>query len=315
MKVLRILCLSTVLLGAYALYGQSGDYFRQHWNVPTYYHPGQAGENTDMRLTVAGEMDATGFRKAPKHLFASADYGFRTRGAGIIGLGASCDMQNRGYLRNKSAFLQVSRKWRLGKGRIKTGLQAGMTLLTYDPTLTWPGTTTPDLSNYAATTRHANLNLALGIGYQNNRLNTDFSIHNLTSPYVLLGEDSTYTQKTALYGDISYNIPTRSSLLWLKPSLLLRYQQGEVFADLTARLFKQWGKTVCYIGLGYTPGNEVAAFAGVTFTQVKIGYSYERLQNNAKHEVLGRHELTVSYRINTYNTGRHKGTYKSVRFL
>ena len=190
-----------------------------------------------------------------------------------------------------------------------------MTLLTYDPTLTWLGTTTPDLSNYAATTRHANLNLALGIGYQNNRLNTDFSIHNLTSPYVLLGEDSTYTQKTALYGDISYNIPTRSTLLWLKPSLLLRYQQGEVFADLTARLFKQWGKTVCYIGLGYTPGNEVAAFAGVTFTRVKIGYSYERLQNNAKHEVLGRHELTVSYRINTYNTGRHKGTYKSVRFL
>ena len=115
MKVLRILCLSTVLLGAYALYGQSGDYFRQHWNVPTYYHPGQAGENTDMRLTVAGEMDATGFRKAPKHLFASADYGFRTRGAGIIGLGASFDMQYRGYLRNKSAFLQASRKWRLSK--------------------------------------------------------------------------------------------------------------------------------------------------------------------------------------------------------
>lgn len=315
MKVLRMLCLGAVLLGECALYGQSGDYFRQHWDVPTYYHPTRVGEHTDLRVTVAGEMDATGFRRAPKHFYASADYGFRTKDTGSMGFGASFDMQDRGYLRNRSAYLQASRTWRLRRGILKAGMQAGATILTYNPTLTWLGSTTPDISNNAATSRHAKVNLGAGIGYQYGRLNTDLSIHNLTSPYVQQGENSTYTQKTAIYWDVSYNIPTRSTLLWLEPSLLLRYQQDEVFADLTLRLFKQWRGTTCYAGFGYTPGNEVAAFAGISLSRVKIGYSYEWLKDNAKHDILGRHELTLSYRINIYNEGRHRGTYKSVRFL
>lgn len=286
--------------------------FSHYWAMEPSFNPAAVGKDSRLSVVGAYALDFSGFTHNPQTAYIGADmplYFFKN----YHGAGASFMNDKIGLFTHKRISGQYAFKFRMFKGTMSVGVQAGLISEDFDGSKV----DVEDSSDPAFTKSDINGNAfdaALGIYYSHGKWYVGLSGQHLTAPTVNLGETNELKIDRTYYLTGGYNIKLRNPFLNIPVSAIARYDGSAYRADVTARLVYHNDKKMMYAGVTYSPTNSVTAIIGGSFHGINIGYSYE-MYTSAINPGNGSHGLFVSYQtdINLQKKGRNK--HKSVRFL
>ena len=311
---IRTVVLLAVLLACVgAARAQFDARFNQYWGVEGYYHPAWAGKTNELRIQGAYSLQLMGFTHAPGSMYAGADVPFTLFGQ-KHGAGAGFFNESIGLFSNQRFWLQYAYQLKLGKGHLGIGVQVGMLNSGFDPT----DLELPEEDNDEAfpATAESGMGLDLGAGlyYSHPKFFVALSGHHLTSPQLMLGDESYLNVKPALYFTGGYNIKTRNPLLSIQPLCHVQTDLTSYRVDLTGRVLYTFRSRVLSGALTYSPGTSVGASIGLKVGSLNFGYAYE-MYTSAIGAESGTHELMVGYSLDLSKFKKSRNLHKSIRIL
>lgn len=313
MIIKRFLFFFFALLCCFAANAQFDAQFSQYWAVTGYYNPAYVGQTDKLTVSGAYSQQLMGFTNAPKSMYFGADMPFKFLGK-KQGIGVSLFNESIGLFRNQIFGLQYSYKMSLGKGRLGIGMQLGALSISFDPTNIYLGDQTSDDAFPTASVNGMSLDVGLGAFYTHPLYYAGFSVTHLTAPTVLMGENNEFKVDPTLYLTGGGNIKTKSPLIWIQPSFLIKSDLVSTKVDLTGRLFYHYNdKTFCG-GLSYSPGTSVTFLVGATIKNITMGYGYD-LFTSKIGAVSGSHDLFINYSTDLNFSNHGKNKHKSIRIL
>lgn len=297
----------------------------QHWSVPTFYNPANTGNTDYLRIRAGTRLQWLGIENAPKSFFGAADVPFEFGGK-RIGVGVTALQENIGLFSNLNMGLQLSYKFKIGKGVLSVGVQPAY----YNSKFKGSEVILPDNDDYhqgsdtSVPTQDVTGNhfdLSAGLSYTHRYFTVGVSCMHVLNPKVNLtleGSQSNETQQfqtelpRQLYLVADGNIPIKNTLFELQPSLLitsdLSWFSGE--AALRARynhLFN-FGVVYRYLdAIGVTLGGEYKNFF--------LGYVYEYPLSGINKASSGSHEIVVGYSLKLDFTGKNRNKHRSIRLM
>ncbi len=317
-KLLKNTRLHTMLILLWAwcsgvfVYAQQEPAFAHYWEMEPQFNPAAAGRSPQLSINAAYQTHATGYEDAGGTMYAGADMAF-TIGKTRHGVGALFQNDEIGLFSHKRISVQYAYHLKLWGGTLSIGAQADMLSESIEGSKADladgndPAFPSTDVSG-------SKFDASAGLFYTHGAWRVGLSALHLTAPTILLGETNELETKPLYYFTAGYNIRTRTPLLTIAPSVLMRYDGTDFRADLTARLIYAQDKKRIYGGVGYSPLHSVTLFVGGTFHGVDISYSYE-----ANTEGIGigagNHEVTLGYRLDLDLGKKGKNRHQSVRFL
>lgn len=311
----KLLFLCSFLFCSFAAKAQFDVQFSQYWALTGYYNPAYAGQTERLNLYGTYSMQLLGFTNAPKSMYFGADMPFKFLNK-KHGVGLGFFNEGIGLFKNQRFWAQYSFKIKLFGGNLGLGIQAGALSVSFDPTDINLGDDT-DINDPAFPTATANgmgLDLGAGIYYTHPLFYVGFSGAHLTSPLVHLGENNEMKIDPILYFTGGCNIKTKSPLISIQPSILLKTDMVSTKLDLTARVFYKWEDKDFYAGLSYSPGTSVTVAIGAKIKDIKVGYAYDIFTSKIG-AASGSHDLVVNYSLNMNFFGKSKNKHKSIRIL
>lgn len=288
--------------------------FSHYYDMETSFNPAAAGKVSKLNVDVAYASDFTGFKHNPQTMYASADMPFRLmnviNGAGLVFMNDKLGL----YTHQKLAA-QYAYKFKLFKGTMSVGIQAGLLSENFDGTKL--DLEDPNDTAFTKSSINGNsLDLGAGVYYTyKDKWYAGLSCQHLTAPDIDLGDNNTHLKvDRSYYLTAGYNIKLRNPFLQIRTSGLLRTDLSAYRGDVTARLQYTNDKKMMYAGLGYSPTNSVTVLIGGNFHGVVVGYSYE-VYTSALSLSNGSHEFFVGYQTDVNLLKKGKNLHKSVRIL
>lgn len=297
----------------------------QHWAVPTFYNPANTGNTDFLRIRAGGRLQWLGIENAPRSFFGGADAPFQLGGK-RIGVGLTAMQESLGLFSNLNLGLQVSYKFRIGKGTLSVGVQPAY----FNSKFKGSEVVLPDNDDYhqgadtSIPTQDLTGNrfdLSAGVSYTHKFFTVGVSCMHVLSPKVNLsmeGTESTQSQQyqtelpRQLYLIADGNIPLKNTLFELQPSLLLTsdlsWFTGEVAMRATYNRFLTFG-------VAYRYQDAVGVTIGAEYKNFFLGYAYEYPLSGINKASSGSHELVAGYSLKLDFSGKNKNKHRSIRIM
>lgn len=313
--MLKKLLISFVLTFAtcIAVRGQYDPEYTHFWMMETSFNPAAAGNEDALNITGAYSMQMTGFRNAPKTMFASADMPFivlkKRNGVGLL-------FQNDalGLFSHKKFSAQYA--FHIEKffgGRLSIGAQADLLAEEFDGTKA-DVETSNDPAIPTTKVTGSKVDMSAGLFYRRKSWYVGASMAHILSPTVMLGETNELKIDPVYYLTGGYNIKLRNPLITIHPTVLCMYDGSYFRANISGRVELHDDNKKLFAGATYSPQHSAAAFVGGLFHGITVSYSYEAYTSMPDLKS-GAHEIVLQYRLdmNLYKKGRNR--HKSVRYL
>lgn len=314
MVIRRFLLLLFMLVCCFAANAQFDAQFSQYWAVTGYYNPAYAGQNDKLIVSGAYSQQLSGFTNAPKSMYFAADMPFKFLGV-KHGVGLALFNETIGLFKNQSIGLQYSYKKSIEKGQLSIGGQIGALNVGFDPSkIQLPESGGKDNAFPTSNVSGMSMDAALGAFYTNPTFYAGISATHITSPTILMGKSNEFKVNPAFYLTGGYNIKTKSPLIWLQPSFLVKSDLVATKIDLTGRAFYSYNEKTFYGGLSYSPGTSVAFLIGAKMKNISVGYAYDMFTSSIGVGS-GSHDLFVTYSTDINFSNHSKNRHKSIRIL
>ena len=321
-RYIVLLCVFCCALGMRAQFDpQIGQYM---FMQPT-YNPAAVGEGDLMRVYGAHRMQFTGIMDAPMTTYFSFSSPFvigKTRhGAGVR------FMNDRfGLFTNQSLYLGYAYKFRIGKGRLAIGVDAGFLNLSFasDSVDTGAGNDEyhdehdPAIPNAAGGASEKGVSgmgfdMNIGVYYTTSKWWAGVSYAHVMQPTLEWGSENTeISVNGTMYIAGGYNWQLKNKDWMLLPSMMVQtdFRSWDVNLTMLAQLKKRYR-----FGLGYRLAGSVNVLLGMDIVNgLQIGYTYELPANALLKESYGSHEVYLAYGFNVLKP-KNTNKCKSVRYL
>lgn len=319
-----IICLS-VITGAQAANAQNDLMLDQHWALPSYYNPANAGNTDFLRIRGAARLQWLGIENAPKSFVGTADSPLKL-GTKKIGLGVSVMQESLGLFSNLNIAFQANYKFKLGKGVFSIGVQPAY----YNSKFKGSEVILPDNDDYHQGTDPSiptqdmtgnKFDLSAGVSYTMKYVTLGVSCMHIMSPKVSLNVEGSEAEETvryetelprAIYFIADSNIPLKNTLFELQPSLLLTTDltgfTGEVAMRTTYNKFLTFG-------LSYRWEDAIGITIGGEYKNFFLGYAYEYPFSGINKASSGSHEIVLGYSLKLDFSGQNKHKHRSIRIM
>lgn len=297
----------------------------QHWALPTFYNPANTGNTDYLRIRGGARLQWIGVEHAPKSFFGTADSPFKL-GEKRLGAGISAMQESVGLFSNLNLGLQVSYKFKLGKGVLSIGVQPAY----FNSQFKGTKVVLPDGDDYhqgsdtSVPTQDLTGNsfdLSAGVSFTHRYFTLGLSCMHILNPSVNLNmqgnQSSDYQQYQTelprqLYLIADGNIPLKNTLFELQPSLLvtsnLTWFSGEVAMRTTYNKFLTFG-------LSYRWQDAVGVTLGAEYRNFFLGYAYEYPLSGINKASSGSHELVAGYSLKLDFSGKNRNKHRSIRIM
>ncbi|MDE5924000.1 MAG: PorP/SprF family type IX secretion system membrane protein [Muribaculaceae bacterium] len=324
--IIRIALLAMLTIaGANPAAAQSEPQLTQYWAIPAYYNPAATGATDYVNIRAGAKLQWLGIENAPKGFLASADSPLKI-GSKKIGLGVNFSQMGLGLFSNLQANIQASYKLNLFKGVLSIGLAGGY----YNSKFKGSEIYIPDNDDYhqgsdtSLPTQDLTGNafdFSAGISYTHKYFSVGISGLHLLQPTVKLkieGSESSdsHEYETSLprmaYLTADGNIPLKSTLFELQPSLLVRTDFASFGAEITARA--RYNKFISF-GVGYRWKEALSAMIGAEYKNFFLGYAYDFPHSAINRASSGSHEIIAGYRLKLDFSGKNRNKHRSIRIM
>ena len=315
-----------VLLMAVALVRAQFDaQIGQYMLMPASYNPAAVGDGDLMRVYASHRMDFTGIQDAPMTTYFSFSSPF-VIGKSHHGVGVRFMNDRFGLFTNQSLYLGYAYKFRIGKGRLAIGVDAGFLNLSFasDSVDTGAGNDEyhdehdPAIPNAAGGASEKGVSgmgfdMNIGVYYTTSKWWAGVSYAHVMQPTLEWGSENTeISVNGTMYIAGGYNWQLKNKDWMLLPSMMVQTDFRSWDANLTmlAQLKKRYR-----FGLGYRLAGSVNVLLGMDIVNgLQIGYTYELPANALLKESYGSHEVYLAYGFNVLKP-KNTNKCKSVRYL
>ena len=206
-------------VGAHAQYDPA---YTHYWMMEPSFNAATVGKDDKLNITAAYSMQMTGFRHAPKTMYAAADMPliiFRKR----HGIGLLFQNDEIGLFSHKRFTAQYAFHWeKLFGGRLSFGLQADLLSEQFDGTKAdVEDTNDPAIPTTKVT--GSKVDMSGGIYYKHKNWYAGFSVLHILGPTVILGQTNEMKIDRTYYLTGGYNIKLRNPFISIHPTVLCMY--------------------------------------------------------------------------------------------
>lgn len=315
-----------VLLMAVALVRAQFDaQIGQYMLMPASYNPAAVGDGDLMRVYASHRMDFTGIQDAPMTTYFSFSSPF-VIGKSHHGVGVRFMNDRFGLFTNQSLYLGYAYKFRIGKGRLAIGVDAGFLNLSFasDSVDTGAGNDEyhdehdPAIPNAASGASEKGVSgmgfdMNIGVYYTTSKWWAGVSYAHVMQPTLEWGSENTeISVNGTMYIAGGYNWQLKNKDWMLLPSMMVQtdFRSWDVNLTMLAQLKKRYR-----FGLGYRLAGSVNVLLGMDIVNgLQIGYTYELPANALLKESYGSHEVYLAYGFNVLKP-KNTNKCKSVRYL
>lgn len=318
--VLVVLLMSVALVRA-----QFDAQIGQYMLMPASYNPAAVGDGDLMRVYASHRMDFTGIQDAPMTTYFSFSSPF-VIGKSHHGVGVRFMNDRFGLFTNQSLYLGYAYKFRVGKGRLAIGVDAGFLNLSFasDSVDTGAGNDEyhdehdPAIPNAAGGASEKGVSgmgfdMNIGVYYTTSKWWAGVSYAHVMQPTLEWGSENTeISVNGTMYIAGGYNWQLKNKDWMLLPSMMVQtdFRSWDVNLTMLAQLKKRYR-----FGLGYRLAGSVNVLLGMDIVNgLQIGYTYELPANALLKESYGSHEVYLAYGFNVLKP-KNTNKCKSVRYL
>ncbi len=307
----------------------------QYMFMQSVYNPAAVGDGELMRVYGAHRMQFTGIMDAPMTTYFSFSSPFvigKTRHAA----GVKFANDRFGLFSNQSLYGEYAYKFRLGKGYLSVGVDAGFLNLSFAvDSINMDNIAQVEDNAYHTATDDAiprgngqngvsgmNFDMGVGVYYSCPTWWAGVSYSHLTSPVVQWSDQATLDVVGTIYAAGGYNWRLRNKNWVLMPSVMLSVGGSKDEDDKV--IYNTWDLNLTFLaqaydryrfGLGYRIAGSVnVLFAMDIVSGLELGYTYELPANGLTRESYGSHEVYLAYGFNVLKPKR-TNKYRSVRYL
>jgi type IX secretion system PorP/SprF family membrane protein len=231
-----------------------------------------------------------------------------------------------GLFTNQSLYLGYAYKFRIGKGRLAIGVDAGFLNLSFasDSVDTGAGNDEyhdehdPAIPNAAGGASEKGVSgmgfdMNIGVYYTTSKWWAGVSYAHVMQPTLEWGSENTeISVNGTMYIAGGYNWQLKNKDWMLLPSMMVQtdFRSWDVNSTMLAQLKKRYR-----FGLGYRLAGSVNVLLGMDIVNgLQIGYTYELPANALLKESYGSHEVYLAYGFNVLKP-KNTNKCKSVRYL
>ena len=321
-RILGIVVMAATGLGMKA---QNDVMLNQHWAIPSFYNPAQAGNTDYLRIRAAGRMQWIGIENAPMSFLGAADSPIKV-GTKKVGLGVTAIQESLGLFQNLNIGFQANYKFKMGKGVFSIGVQPAY----YNSKFKGSKVILPDNDDYhqgsdssipTQDMTGSKFDLSAGLSFTTNYLSLGVSCMHIMNPKVWLnlqGSSSSDMQEyqtelpRTLYFIADSNIPIKNTLFELQPSLLVMSDFTGVTGEASMRT--TYNKFLTF-GLAYRWEDAIGITIGAEYKNFFLGYAYEYPLSGINKVSSGSHELVAGYSLKLDFSGQNKHRHRSIRIM
>jgi type IX secretion system PorP/SprF family membrane protein len=297
----------------------------QYMLMPASYNPAAVGDGDLMRVYASHRMDFTGIQDAPMTTYFSFSSPF-VIGKSHHGVGVRFMNDRFGLFTNQSLYLGYAYKFRIGRGRLAIGVDAGFLNLSFasDSVDTGAGNDEyhdehdPAIPNAAGGASEKGVSgmgfdMNIGVYYTTSKWWAGVSYAHVMQPTLEWGSENTeISVNGTMYIAGGYNWQLKNKDWMLLPSMMVQtdFRSWDVNLTMLAQLKKRYR-----FGLGYRLAGSVNVLLGMDIVNgLQIGYTYELPANALLKESYGSHEVYLAYGFNVLKP-KNTNKCKSVRYL
>lgn len=297
----------------------------QHWALPTFYNPANTGNSDFLRIRGGARLQWLGIENAPRSFFGGADTPFQLGGK-RIGAGVTVMQESLGLFSNLNLGLQVSYKFKIGKGMLSVGVQPayvnsqfkGSKVVLPDNDDYHQGQDT-SIPTQDLTGNH--FDFSAGISYTHKYFNVGISCMHILNPTINLSLQGSQSQESQqyqtelprqLYMVADGNIPLKNTLFELQPSMLVTSNLSWFTGEIAMRA--SYNKFLSF-GVLYRYQDAVGVTIGAEFKNFFLSYAYEYPLSGINKASSGSHELVASYSLKLDFSGKNKNKHRSIRIM
>jgi type IX secretion system PorP/SprF family membrane protein len=297
----------------------------QYMLMPASYNPAAVGDGDLMRVYASHRMDFTGIQDAPMATYFSFSSPF-VIGKSHHGVGVRFMNDRFGLFTNQSLYLGYAYKFRIGRGRLAIGVDAGFLNLSFasDSVDTGAGNDEyhdehdPAIPNAAGGASEKGVSgmgfdMNIGVYYTTSKWWAGVSYAHVMQPTLEWGSENTeISVNGTMYIAGGYNWQLKNKDWMLLPSMMVQtdFRSWDVNLTMLAQLKKRYR-----FGLGYRLAGSVNVLLGMDIVNgLQIGYTYELPANALLKESYGSHEVYLAYGFNVLKP-KNTNKCKSVRYL
>ena len=297
----------------------------QHWAIPSFYNPANTGNTDFLRIRAGARLQWLGIENAPRSFFGAADTPFQLGGK-RIGVGVAAMQESLGLFANLNIGLQVSYKFKLGKGMLSIGVQPAY----FNSQFKGSKVVLPDNDDYhqgqdtSVPTQDLTGNhfdFSAGVSYTHKYFTVGVSCMHIMNPKVNLsmqgnsGQDSQQYQTEhprQVYMIADGNIPLKNTLFELQPSLLLTSDLSWFTGEVALRA--RYNNFINF-GVAYRYQDAVGVTIGAEYKNFFLSYAYEYPLSAINRASSGSHELVAGYSLKLDFSGKNKNKHRSIRIM
>lgn len=323
--VRRCFVLVVLLMAVALVRAQFDAQISQYMLMPASYNPAAVGDGDLMRVYASHRMDFTGIQDAPMTTYFSFSSPF-VIGKSHHGVGVRFMNDRFGLFTNQSLYLGYAYKFRIGKGRLAIGVDAGFLNLSFasDSVDTGAGNDEyhdehdPAIPNAAGGASEKGVSgmgfdMNIGVYYTTSKWWAGVSYAHVMQPTLEWGSENTeISVNGTMYIAGGYNWQLKNKDWMLLPSMMVQtdFRSWDVNLTMLAQLKKRYR-----FGLGYRLAGSVNILLGMDIVNgLQIGYTYELPANALLKESYGSHEVYLAYGFNVLKP-KNTNKCKSVRYL
>lgn len=323
--VRRCFVLVVLLMAVALVRAQFDAQIGQYMLMPASYNPAAVGDGDLMRVYASHRMDFTGIQDAPMTTYFSFSSPF-VIGKSHHGVGVRFMNDRFGLFTNQSLYLGYAYKFRIGKGRLAIGVDAGFLNLSFasDSVDTGAGNDEyhdehdPAIPNAAGGASEKGVSgmgfdMNIGVYYTTSKWWAGVSYAHVMQPTLEWGSENTeISVNGTMYIAGGYNWQLKNKDWMLLPSMMVQtdFRSWDVNLTMLAQLKKRYR-----FGLGYRLAGSVNVLLGMDIVNgLQIGYTYELPANALLKESYGSHEVYLAYGFNVLKP-KNTNKCKSVRYL
>lgn len=323
--VRRCFVLVVLLMAVALVRAQFDAQIGQYMLMPASYNPAAVGDGDLMRVYASHRMDFTGIQDAPMTTYFSFSSPF-VIGKSHHGVGVRFMNDRFGLFTNQSLYLDYAYKFRIGKGRLAIGVDAGFLNLSFasDSVDTGAGNDEyhdehdPAIPNAAGGASEKGVSgmgfdMNIGVYYTTSKWWAGVSYAHVMQPTLEWGSENTeISVNGTMYIAGGYNWQLKNKDWMLLPSMMVQtdFRSWDVNLTMLAQLKKRYR-----FGLGYRLAGSVNVLLGMDIVNgLQIGYTYELPANALLKESYGSHEVYLAYGFNVLKP-KNTNKCKSVRYL
>jgi len=325
--LLRLILILTLAVLPAAMVAQTEPVLTNYFRVPSFFNQAAAGDTDFIRLRAGSRMQWLCIDGAPRDFIVAADTPFRLFGQ-RFGTGAVMLQETIGLYSTLNVSAQLAYRRKIGKkGLTLSGaVQVGYLTQSFKGSEVF----IPDDDDFHESTDEAiptsdvtgsSVDLAAGLWVTHPKFYAGLSCSHLTAPVIKMkreGSENTEEQNyefqfsRTLYFMAGSNIPIKNTLFEIQPSMLLRADRDRVTGQLTARV--RYNRFL-WAGVAWRHDDAVALLLGAEFSNIFIGYSYDRVVADVSRRGRGSHEVWGGYKVKLDFGPRNRYGHKSIRIM